>query len=335
MIKHTIQGIAIAAVTLFISIQGASAAGAPPYQQSLLNELVGFGRTAYGGTGGAEVWVTNANDSGTGSLREAVTGDAPRWIRFNPGFGHYNIYLASRIDVGSWKTIDARGAVDVKIFNHGFDIRGQSVMVENVIFQQGADDGLKVLDGGRKVWVDHCSFSNWSDEALSIITPVTGIFTDVTVSWCKFSSQSKAMLIGHAPGDPNGPNMRVTLHHNYFSAVDGRQPRIRRALVHAYNNYLVNWGDYGMASVDYGQLRTENNIFEAESGGSTDAVIVYISPEPYGYTNIGYDWKINGATSVENQPSLVFWPPNYYTYSLDAANSTLRTTIIANAGATR
>lgn len=65
------------------------------------------------------------------------------------------------------------------------------------------------VDGAGNVWVDHCSFNTWSDGALDITNPIATAYTDVTVSWCKFSNHNKVMLIGAAPGDVNGSNMKV------------------------------------------------------------------------------------------------------------------------------
>lgn len=95
----------------------------------------------------------------------------------------------------------------------------------------------------------------------------------------------------------------------------------------------MNWGLYGMSSSDYGQLRTEADIFEA--GSNKSAVLTTGDGDPRGYTNIGYDWKLNGATTSEYMPNLVFYPPNYYGYTLDTANLTLRSRIDSEAGATR
>jgi pectate lyase len=328
--KRIIQLLTLA-VGLLLSIHSVHAQY-PYYQQALLNERVGFG-TVTGGAGGELYWVTNFNDSGPGSLRDGLAGDTPRWIMFAVSG---NFYPASRIYMGSNKTIDGRGA-SVSIFNYGFVVQGtlpsRNIIFENLNMKGGTYDGIEVADGGGDVWIDHCSFNGWSDEAIGVTRPVATAYSDVTISWCKFFSQDKAVLIGGIVNDVNGPNMRVTLHHNWFNGTNQRHPRIRRAKVHAFNNYMVNWVTNGMVSSEYAQLATEYNIFQA--GSNPTAVVTNFPPEPRGYARNTNNWKLNGATDPQYLPGSVFSPASFYGYTPEAANATLRTKIQTRAGATR
>ena len=54
-----------------------------PTRSPRFDDAEGYGRMAVGGRGGKVVYVTNLNDSGSGSLREACTADmGPRTILF-------------------------------------------------------------------------------------------------------------------------------------------------------------------------------------------------------------------------------------------------------------
>jgi pectate lyase len=337
-IKRLIQLLTLAVGILFST--HSVHAQYPYYQQALLNERVGFGNTT-GGAGGQVYWVTSlADDYTNGTLRYGLENDdTPRWIMFAV---NGTITLPnSPISVRSNKTIDGRGA-SITITTHGFWIIGsRNIIVENLNFSQGSNpnlDGIEITNGAGDVWVDHCSFSGWADEALSVKFPSATGWTDVTISWCRFGYfQGKGILIGHEPGVPYGERMRVTLHHNWFDRVQQRSPRIRRALVHGFNNYLYNWTYHGMATSDYGQLRTENNIFHA--GTDKDAVEYQVSGEANGYAWNSGNWKINGAIDPQYGSGNVFNPATYYTYShiLESAinNSGLRTRIQTHSGATR
>jgi pectate lyase len=352
LLKRSLQFLALAAGLLFSahSVQ----AQIPYYQQTLLNERTGFGANATGGAGGEVYWVTNLNDSGAGSLRQGCEQDDNyRWIRFAVS-GTIDI-PSIPIQVHSNKTIDARGA-SITITSHGlwiltFDINGQpngsrNVIVENVNFSNGFDDrfdAVMMQQGAGDVWVDHCSFTNWIHNAMDVSAPRPSVYSDVTISWCRFNPPTvqginhTPILFGATPTEPYMENMRVTVHHNFFNTPTHRSPMGRRGQFHAFNNYLYNWYYYGMSSFESGQLYTENNIFYAVR--DPDAVIVDDRPqEPsLGYAKNVNNWKINGATTVDYNAAAVFNPSSYYYYApfLETANSTLQSKLANSTGAVR
>ncbi len=106
------------------------------------------------------------------------------------------------------------------------------------------------ITGARRVWVDHCSLSDGKRpdhlEPVRLgrrvqhhdgLLDITHGGDLITVSWCRFSSHDKTMLIG---GDEKHTEdigkLRVTLHHNHFHGCKERTPRVRYGRVHVACN---------------------------------------------------------------------------------------------------
>lgn len=122
----------------------------------------GFGASATGGRGGAIYHVTNLNDSGAGSFRDAVsTGN--RIVVFDVG-GY--IVLQSAVTVSSNLTIAGQTAPGggIGLMGGEISLSGQSnVIIRNVRIRQGTDDADTGksdinLGNGSNIILDHCSF---------------------------------------------------------------------------------------------------------------------------------------------------------------------------------
>lgn len=292
--------------------------------EALVADVQGFGAHATGGRGGAVVWVTSLAASGPGTLAEAVTGDAPRWIRFRVSG---EIRLPAPLEVGANKTLDGRGA-RVAIAGHGLVVAGRrNVVVENLVFRDGVGDALHLVDGAADVWVDHSSFSRFGDG----LVDVTRGATDVTVSWCRFSEHDKVMLVGASPEHEGDREMRVTLHHNHFDRTEERHPRLRFGKVHAYNNYYEAWGSYGAAASMLGELASEANVYQA--GWDRDAIITRSGRDPAaGYARSVGDLLLDGARVHEREPARVFDPQRFYDVAVEPADEGLLRRVSRGAG---
>lgn len=122
----------------------------------------GFGANATGGRGGTVYHVTNLNDSGSGSFRDAVS-SGNRIIVFDVG-GY--IVLNSPVSVSSNLTIAGQTApgsgigvmgAEVSLSNH------TNIIIRNFRFRQGTLDpntGKSALNmgNGSNIILDHCSF---------------------------------------------------------------------------------------------------------------------------------------------------------------------------------
>jgi pectate lyase len=233
----------------------------------------GFGAITSGGSGKPIVHVTNLNDSGLGSLREAIK-QGNRTIVFDVGgdilLGDY-LYM-----LGAFITIDGSTAPSpgITLRNRGLIIRGNKgahdVIVRGLRVRGSPIDGIQIAYGAYNVVIDHVSVEGSGDENIEI----TGGSHDVTVSWSILAGAGKNMLIKY-----NHPS-RITLHHNVFTEGLTRNPQVRiddagtpatDTTVDMRNNLILDWGiGYGTL-VWYGPRANIVNNYYSSSG---DAITV-------------------------------------------------------------
>jgi pectate lyase len=188
----------------------------------------GFGAGATGGRGGAVYEVTNLNDAGPGSMRDAVA-QGNRTVVFRVSgtialkkklvLTQPNLTIAGQTAPGDG--ICLRDAT--------FEVSTHNVIVRYLRSRLGdesrQEDDCINLRNARNVMMDHCS-ATWSiDEALSL----AGNVSNVTVQWCLIGESLNRSL--HAKG-PHGygslarANGPVSLHHNLWVHNNGRNPRL-------------------------------------------------------------------------------------------------------------
>jgi len=148
-------------------------------------EALGFGATVTGGRGGTVYHVTNLNDSGAGSFRDAVSA-SNRIVVFDVG-GIINI--KSAVSVKSNITIAGQTAPGEGIAIHGGKVstgKQSNIIIRYLRIRPGEntasekDDALNLFDS-KNIIVDHCSielapwnnFGGSSDNANYRITGVT------------------------------------------------------------------------------------------------------------------------------------------------------------------
>lgn len=229
----------------------------------------GFGRNAVGGVSGAVYHVTTLDDDGHGSLREACRRSEPLWIVFDHSG---TIHLSSVLRVSSYKTIDGRGR-KIKLTGKGLQLREvEHVIICNLELEGGRGhdvDAIQIKPKSRHIWIDRCSLRDFDDGLIDI----TRESTDITVSRCHLSNHDKAMLIGGDSSNITDRCIRVTIHHCFFDGTRQRQPRVRFAKVHLYNNYIRNWGIYAVCASVESQIVSQCNIYEA---GDKKTVFMYL-----------------------------------------------------------
>jgi len=200
-----------------------------------------------GGQGGSVYYVTNLNDSGPGSMRDALTRTEPLIVLFEDGVNG-TINVNSRIVIQSNKTIWGRhrdgSAADIFVHpttsNSPFNIRNgnKNIIITNFKGDapgpnDAAPDFVSVSASGSIVWVHHVTVIGDGTSNMDGFVDIYG--TDVTISWSRVLNWSNVHLL-------NGAD-KITFHHNLYRNSAGRQPKAYQATdVHAYNNWLDNWG---------------------------------------------------------------------------------------------
>ena len=241
----------------------------------------GFGAQTPGGRAGRVVEVTNLNDSGPGSLRQALEVEAgPRTVVFRTGG---TIALNSRIkmagEADSFVTVAGQTAPGdgIQLKNWGVQIRdgAHDIVIRHLRIRPGNGSGAFTTDidpleiwgsGGSHVYnivVDHVSLEWAMDENSSAYAWAT----DITYQWC---SLAEALLDGqnHAPakgflasGGPPHPD-NLTFHHNLFAHNPDRSPKIEFAAADLVNNVIYNWGGNNNSKFGLGaRINLVNNVY--------------------------------------------------------------------------
>ena len=284
----------------------------------------GWGRYTTGGRGGKVIHVTNLNDSGEGSLREAVKGNTRKIVVFDVS-GY--IDLQSDLQVGANTTIAGQTApgqgITLRYYTlcpHGDNIiirfiRSRRSQVRDI--NDGADAAY--CRWYKNIIIDHCSFSWCIDEVASFYDN-----RNFTMQWC-----TVAEALGD-PGHSKGAHSYggiwggkdASFHHNFIAHVQNRAPRFNGAR-YAWDGYnatkyantvqaervdfrnclIYNWGTGGCyGGPGGGYINMVNNYYKAGPGTTnktrTTQVTVASSgnadskhPELYGYASRYY---ING-----------------------------------------
>lgn len=223
----------------------AEAAASSPVAVPAFPGAEGYGAQTRGGRGGRVIAVTNLNDSGPGSLREACASKGPRIVVFRVSG---TITLKSSLKISSpYVTIAGQTAPGdgICLKDHPLSINADEVIIRYLRVRVGNASGVDYdAVGGRgqkNIIVDHVSVS-WSiDEALSIYH-----CENLTVQWCMITES--LYNAGHVKGAHGfggiwGGNNN-TYHHNLLAHHTSRNPRFASASGSSdyRNNVLYNWG---------------------------------------------------------------------------------------------
>jgi hypothetical protein len=214
----------------------------------------GGGMYSFGGRGGKVFVVTNLNDSGSGSLREACESAGPRIIVFNvAGIIHLQkpIYIEA-----PYITIDGHTAPGdgICIADNGIEDNVHDVVIRYIRLRRGNLDifnrhGTLYGNPIGNIIIDHVSASWGQDQNIDtyrhLYTPTNSDTAlklpavNVTMQWV-ISSEALNTYNHAFGGDWGGRNSGF--HHNLFASNTGRNPSV--AMTYDFNfvnNVLFNW----------------------------------------------------------------------------------------------
>jgi hypothetical protein len=230
----------------------------------------GGGMYSFGGRGGKVFVVTNLNDAGPGTFREALEAAGPRIAVFNvAGI----IKLKNRIRVRApYITIDGSSAPGdgVCIAGNTVELETHDVVIRHMRFRRGetwVGDRNDSLGGNPigNIMIDHVSASWGLDENMSMYRhmypPPDGSkeqklpTVNMTIQNSIFSEALNTY--NHSFGSTLG-GYNSTFHHNLWASNAGRNPSIGMIYDFTFaNNVLFNWRH---RTIDGGDHRSFYNI---------------------------------------------------------------------------
>ena len=232
----------------------------------------GHGRYVTGGRGGKVVHVTNLNDSGTGSFREAVK-SGNRIIVFDVAGV---IALKSDLKIGDNITILGQTAPSPGITLRYYTVQpGNNNIIRFLRIRRGEEKNIN--DGADATWqrnktgiiFDHCSFS-WSiDEVASFYDN-----NNFTMQWCTIAESltnpghSKG---AHGYGGIWGGKL-ASFHHNFVGHLMNRGPR--------FNGARYGWTGY-TSNKEYSTYKWQNAV-QAENVDFRNCVMYNAQGTCYG-----------------------------------------------------
>lgn len=232
----------------------------------------GHGRYVTGGRGGRVVHVTNLNDSGTGSFREAVK-SGNRIIVFDVAGV---IALKSDLKFADNITILGQTAPSPGITLRYYTVQpGNNNIIRFLRIRRGEEKDIN--DGADAIWqrnktgiiFDHCSFS-WSiDEVASFYDN-----NNFTMQWCTIAESltnpghSKG---AHGYGGIWGGKL-ASFHHNFVGHLMNRGPR--------FNGARYGWTGY-TSNKEYSTYKWQNAV-QAENVDFRNCVMYNAQGTCYG-----------------------------------------------------
>lgn len=243
----------------------------------------GFGKYATGGRGGKVLIVSNLDDKGPGSFREAAEAKYPRIIVFAVSG---TIRLLSPLSIQANATIAGQTAPGdgICIADHPVSVSGNNVILRYMRFRlgdryqnKGMVDGSghdDALSSTRKthIIIDHCSIGWSTDECFSVY-----LGDSTTLQWNLIAeplNYSYHFEEGDKDYERHGygaiwGGSHLSAHHNLFAHCVSRNPRFNgtrlganQELADYRNNVIYNWGGNNVYGGEAGHYNIVNNYYK-------------------------------------------------------------------------
>jgi hypothetical protein len=255
----------------------------------------GGGMYSFGGRGGKVFVVTNLNDSGPGSFREALEAGGPRIVVFNVAG---KIQLKNKIRIRApYITIDGGSAPGdgVCIAGDTVELESHDIVIRNMRFRRGdtwVGDRNDSCGGNPigNIMIDHVSASWGLDENMSMYRhmyqPPDGSkelklpTVNITIQNSIFSEALGTY--NHAFGSTIG-GYNTAFHHNLWACNSGRNPSV--GMIYDFNfinNVVYNWHHRTTDGGDHRSFYTiENNYLKPGPATPLDEDVSYrlLKPE--------------------------------------------------------
>lgn len=289
----------------------------------------GFGKYTSGGRGGKVFVVSNLNDDGQGSFREAAEKKEPRIIVFAVSG---TIHLQTKLSIKGNATIAGQTAPGdgICIADQPVSLGGDNIIMRymrirmgdkyqrgGMVHGNGFDDAF---GGTRKkhIIIDHCSFSWSTDEVFSVYAG-----DSTTLQWNLIAeplNYSYHFETGENDYQHHGyggiwGGAHTTAHHNVFAHCKSRTPRfdgIRNAateFVDFRNNIIYNWGNNNVYAGEGGNYNIVNNYYKYGPETSKKVKFQVLNPNnklpqiPFGKFYVAGNY-VDGSPEVTNNNHL-------------------------------
>jgi hypothetical protein len=243
----------------------------------------GFGKFTTGGRGGKVYIVSNLEDSGKGSLREAVGAKGPRVVVFAVSG---TIHLLSKLNIQKDVTIAGQTAPGdgICIADHPVSLAGDNIIIRFLRFRMGdryqnkgmvdgagSDDALGATKR-KNIVVDHCSISWSTDEVFSIYggdsTTISYNMIYEPLNYSYHFETGDTDFEHHGYGGIWG-GAHLSAHHNLIAHCNSRNPRFNGTRLGATvefvdfrNNVIYDWGHNNVYGGENGTYNIVNNYYK-------------------------------------------------------------------------